>query len=76
MRPGDVSLLHGSKWKAAGLHEVFPHVGHIADDSRSLPRHLGPSYRGTIYMIRAHQADHPGVDVRPCPTVRHVRDHV
>ncbi len=76
MRPVEVPLLAGSKWKADGLRQVFPYVRQIADDSRKLPVHLGSDYRGTVYVIGATEVDHPGMDVRACPTVHALRDHV
>jgi hypothetical protein len=76
MRPVEIPLLAGSKWKAAGLRQVFPHVRKFADDNRKLPVYLGSDYRGTVYVIGATEVDHPGMDVRACPTVHALRDHV
>lgn len=74
-RPPEVLLQEGSRWKAKILRGFFPHVRHVFDDSVPLVEHLGAGYQGRVYLLKAHTAQHPTIDVRPCRTWRDALRH-
>lgn len=68
MKPVDVPVFEGSKWKAGVLQYLAPEVLGIIDDNPHLPEHIGFDYPGIIFLYNNSSHANESSNIIPCQT--------
>jgi len=68
LRPEHIPHEEGTLWKAGVLHELYPQILGIVDDSHSLIANLPEDYKGVIFLYGHHEPLRTDIRVVACNT--------
>lgn len=76
LKPLDVPFEDGNKWKADALRALYPDVSGIVDDNPKVPKYVGSSYMGKVYLFGRDATEPEYKWAIPCLTWANVVEKV